>query len=674
VAAVAALALDPLDLTALEPAVQMTCVETMTRLLCSLELPLQFLVRRRRLVIAEGGAIAAGPVAAALDAAVRRHQAEMLDALPAFRSSVLAVMRRDDGDMAALHRQLAMASEMLRSAGLRPRAVPDAELARLAGSATGGATAEMEAEHVRCVAVPGGARCGLELERLPGRAVALGWAGAMLGAAAEFDAAIHLVPVDATAAHRAVERRLRNLTADRLLEIDRGRIGDARVDVGLEAAGSLRDRLARNEVRPLRLSIAIAARGATEAEAHHAAAVIRAAAAGSGLQLRHAHLRHAAALRSTEPRAEEAPGAKLVDSAAAATCLPLTETVCDDPAGYRLGVTRRSGVPVSVDVFDSSLHSNANLAVFASSGHGKSFTIGALVLEAATRGVGSLIVDPEGEYQRLMHAAGGQYLRLGSAGSGALNVFDAAPSAAEAIPVAVDLVNVLCGSVLGEVERARVDAALHDAVAAAAAGGGVPLLGDCVTALGHTAPRAATVLRRVCAGPLAAIFNRPSDIDLDSELCAISLRDLPHEFVPAATLLIAQWLWTRVRSQRRRRHIVLDEVGALCVHPPLRDLLVQLARRCRKYGASLVVATQNVEDLLRSEEGSVVATNCATVLLGGHRPAEAAQMERAFGLTDSQRRFVEHAPRGEFLLLAGRRRCEIRIDVPELHRSVLVPG
>jgi type IV secretory pathway VirB4 component len=85
-----------------------------------------------------------------------------------------------------------------------------------------------------------------------------------------------------------------------------------------------------------------------------------------------------------------------------------------------------------------------------------------------------------------------------------------------------------------------------------------------------------------------------------------------------------------------------------------------------------VVATQNVEDLLRSEEGSVVATNCATVLLGGHRAAEAAQMERAFGLTEHQRRFVEHAGRGEFLLLAGRRRCEIRVEVPELHRGILV--
>jgi type IV secretory pathway VirB4 component len=222
------------------------------------------------------------------------------------------------------------------------------------------------------------------------------------------------------------------------------------------------------------------------------------------------------------------------------------------------------------------------------------------------------------------------------------------------------------------VERARVDAALHDAVAAAA-GRRPVLLGDCVAALDGTAPRAAAVLRRVCSGSLGAVFNRPSDINLDSDLCAISLRELPHEFVPAATLLIAQWLWTRVRSERKRRHIVLDEVGALCVHPPLRELLVQLARRCRKYGASLVVATQNVEDLLRSEEGSVVATNCATVLLGGHRAAEALQMERAFGLTEAQRRFVEHAPRGEFLLLAGRRRCEIRIDVPDLHRSILVP-
>lgn len=659
----AAISLEALDLTALEPATQAACLDIVARLLCGLESSLQFLVRRRRVPPPQPAAApTTGPVAAALDGAMTRHQAELLVARPAFRSEVCAVLLRSDGDPDALRRELSMVVDSLRGCGIRSR--PE-------GRRRG--RPEQWREDPRGLTGIAGARCGLELERLPGRPVSLGWLQTLLAAPAVFDAAIHLTPMDPAVAHRAVERRLRALTADRLLELDRGRMADIAVDVGLEAAGALRDRLARNEVRPLRLSLTVVAHGDDAVSARHAAAVVRAAASAGGLRLRHAHLRHAAVLRSTRAGAPPADPGKLIDSTAAATCMPLTETVCEDAGGYRLGVSRRSGIPIAVDLFDVAHHSNANAAVFATSGHGKSFTLGALVLEAAARGIGSLIVDPEGEYQRLMHEVGGQYLHLGAAGGGALNVFDAAPTPEEAVPVAVDLVTVLCGGLLGEVERAHVDAAMHAVVSLAKHQRRTPLLGDCLAGLEQSAPRAATVIRRVCNGPLAAIFNAPSDIDLEGGLCAVSLRELPHEFVAPATLLIAQWLWTRVRGERRRRHIVLDEVGALCVHPPLRELLVQLARRCRKYGASLVVATQNVEDLLRSEEGSVVATNCATVLLGGHRAAEAARMEQAFGLTAAQRAFVEHAARGEFLLLAGRRRCEIRVDVPELHRSILVP-
>ena len=110
----------------------------------------------------------------------------------------------------------------------------------------------------------------------------------------------------------------------------------------------------------------------------------------------------------------------------------------------------------------------------------------------------------------------------------------------------------------------------------------------------------------------------------------------------------------------------------LCAHPPLRALLVQLARRCRKYRASLVVATQNVGDLLASEEGTVVATNPAIVLLGGHRGVETARMQHAFSLTDEQRRFLERTGRGEFLLCAGSRRLQLRVDAPALHHDLLV--
>jgi hypothetical protein len=179
------------------------------------------------------------------------------------------------------------------------------------------------------------------------------------------------------------------------------------------------------------------------------------------------------------------------------------------------------------------------------------------------------------------------------------------------------------------------------------------------------------VVQRFCTGALGELFDRETSVRLDRGVCGISLRDTPPEHVAAATLILARWLWRLVRDDPRRRHILFDEVGALCVHPPLRALLVQLARRCRKYSASLVVATQNAQDLLGSDEGAVVATNCAVVLLGGHRAAETSRMEQAFGLTEDQRRFLETAARGEFLLIAGERRVAIRIDVPPEHREIL---
>src|SRR5450759_1163282 len=120
-AAVAAIALEPLDLTALEPAAQVACADSMSRLLCALESPLQFVVRRRRAwPAAHASAHPRDRVAAGLDAAMSSHQAELLTTVPAFRSDVLAVVRRGDGDAAALSRQVEMVTDMLR--GEPPRA------------------------------------------------------------------------------------------------------------------------------------------------------------------------------------------------------------------------------------------------------------------------------------------------------------------------------------------------------------------------------------------------------------------------------------------------------------------------------------------------------------------------------------------------------------------------
>ena len=94
----------------------------------------------------------------------------------------------------------------------------------------------------------------------PGIPSSPGWLAPLLGVQAEVDIAIHLEPAPLGDALGRLNRRLRDFSAHRMLEVERGALGDVHVDIGLDAATALRERLARNLGRPLHLSVIATAR------------------------------------------------------------------------------------------------------------------------------------------------------------------------------------------------------------------------------------------------------------------------------------------------------------------------------------------------------------------------------------------------------------------------------
>jgi hypothetical protein len=659
-----------LDVEALESGRRATAIESFGRLCRTLDAPLQLIIRVRAVAPHLAGA-REGSAPGEREAAMRRHWEHRLRRRPAHARTVLVVVRSQRDD--TLDELVERASESLRAIGVSARRIGDAELALAVADGLRVDLAVPWKEHPDHLEIGNALIRGYALRRLPGHPVSAGWLVPLIRVATDCDIAVHLSPASLGYALSSIGRRLRDFSAHRMLEAERGVVGDAHVEVAIDSAFALRDRLARNLGRPLHMSVTACVRADDVDELRRAGDIMRAGFGAALARVEPTHFRHLEAFITTLPLGVDASaGAKLVESSSAATCFPWVDAGGADADGYRIGMTQRSGIPVRLDPFDTTRHTNANIAVLAASGHGKSFAIGAIVLEAAERGVDSVIIDPEGEYAPLVHQLGGACLELAPGSGTAVNVFDEAGNDVDAAATAVvGLAEVLCGGRLTEVERAHVDMAARAACEQAAREARMPVLSDCLPQLEHRAPLVATVVRRFCTGSLGGLFNHETTARLDRGVCSVSLRDLPDELVPAATLIVARWLWDLVRRRPVKRHIVFDEVGALCAHPPLRTLLVQLARRCRKHGASLVVATQNAQDLLSSDEGRVVATNSATVLLGGHCAAEAALMEQAFGLTLGQRRFLETAPRGEFLLLAGDRRVEITIEVPDLHRSIL---
>jgi Helicase HerA, central domain len=664
----AVIATSDLDIDALDPARRTAAVESFARLCRALDAPLQLLIRVR-----EPGPDLATPQPGphAREAAMRLHWSRRLQRNPAHTSTVLVVVR------CLRHHLLDELAEStrgaLRATGVSAERLRDEPLAAVVAEGLRLDVPVPWREYPDHLEIGRELIRGFALRRLPGHAVSAGWLAPLIRVGAACDIAVHLAPKSLGDALSSISRSLRNFSAHRLLEMERGALADAHVEVALDSAYALRDRLARNLGRPLHMSVTACVRAEELHELRRRGEAVRVAFAASLARVEPTHFRHLSAFVTTSPLGvDRLHNGKLVESGAASTCFPWVDTAGADPRGYRIGMKQRSGIPVRIDPFDSARHTNANIAVLAASGHGKSYLLGAMVLEAADHGVDSLVIDPEGEYRAVVQALGGAFVELAPGTEAAINVLDGGLDDVDgAAGATVELAAVLCGGRLSEVERAHVDAAARAACQRAAIRCRTPLLEDCVAELDAGVPQLATVLRRFCSGALGALFNRATTVQVEAGTCAISLRDLPDEHVAAATLVVARWVWSLVLRRTAPRHIVFDEVGALCAHAPLRTLLVQLARRCRKHGASLVVATQNAQDLLGSDEGRVVATNCATLLLGGHHAAEAALMATAFGLTERQRRFLETASRGEFLLLAGDRRAEIQVDVPDLHRSIL---
>lgn len=654
-----ALDIDTIDLEDVDIRQRLMSLRLFEEVLCGASCELQFVLHVRRLL--RPGMFPGGPAPAR---ALEAHWRRTLSDSPVYARRLIAVAHSED--TGAAHSAAAALRAWLAASGASSTPLTGDALTAVIREVTGGGQWREGARGIRSGRLHLRA---MRLARLPGAPVSAGWLAPLLRVEAECDISLRFCPEVTTRSVAMLGRRLRDLGAHRLHEADRGLVPDALVDTGYHAAEMLRRRLAGQDGRPLRLVLTALARGESPGALTVSSKAVEEALAATLSTVSSAHMEHGHVARLCLPVGASPPGAgKLVDSTAAATCIPLLNGTAGDSKGHVLGSDARSGLPIALNLFDASLHSNANVAVVGSSGQGKTFTLSALVIEARRQGVEAIVVDPEGEYQGLVERLGGRWIRLGHA-EAAINPFEV--DALESDPgwsTVTAVCSALCGG-LSDRERAQVERTA--AAVARTDSGTTPLMRDLAGALEEDCPRVAEVVSGLLEAPLAGLLGAPTSPHWDLPLIAVGHRDLREDLVPVTTLLLGRLLWQIVRCRPARRHVVVDEAGMLTGHPALRGLLTTLARRCRKYGSSLVVATQNIQDLLRSDDGTVVASNCATVLLGGHRRVEAELMQRTFGLTEAQRLAIETAPRGEFLLGTQRGRRRIRVEVPPEYEALI---
>jgi conjugal transfer ATP-binding protein TraC len=526
------------------------------------------------------------------------------------------------------------------------------------------------------------------------RTVVPGWLTPLLEFEHPIEVSFHVHPLETSSVVKLLSHKLVQLQSSRLVDLRSGRLADPEREVAFEDAERLRDALQRGEERVFSVSLYVLLRAASQRILDDLTRRVETTLDGMLAHSRVAILEQERALRACLPAAsDELLAYRNLDTSSLATTFPFTSSSLSMERGVLYGVATRSQSPVIVDPFDASLE-NANMAVFAMAGAGKSYFVKLMALRNLLAGVDFLVIDPENEYGGVCTAADGQFIRLASTSAHHLNPFDLPPDAsaaaegvdalAEQVTAIVGLLNVMLserGSSLTSFERSIIDRAAYDAYAAvgitsdpATHARPAPLLADLQTALqafdNEVAAGLAARLRRYVNGSLAGgLFAGPTNVALNRRLVVFNIQMLEEELRPVAMHLIANFVWNRVRRDRRPRLLVIDEAWSLLRYTEGGDFVSGMARRARKYYLGLVTITQDVADFVRSEHGRAVLVNAAAKLLLKQDATTIDAVAAAFQLTSEERQYLLGANKGEGLLFARGARLPLTIEAsPAEHR------
>lgn len=526
------------------------------------------------------------------------------------------------------------------------------------------------------------------------RTVAAGWLRPLLEFDHPIEVSLHVDPLETSTIVKMLSHKLVQLQSSRMVDTRSGRLADPEREVAFEDAERLRDALQRGEEHVFSVSLYVLLRAASQRELDDLTRRVETTLDGMLAHSRVAVLEQERGFRTCLPSGrDELLMARNLDTSSLATTFPFTSSSLSMERGVLYGVASRSKSPVIVDPFDPSLE-NANLAVFAMAGAGKSYFVKLMALRNLLSGVDFLVVDPENEYGALCQAAGGQLIRLAGASAHHLNPFDLPPPEsahgeaidvlAEQVTAVVGLLNVMLserGTNLTSYERSTLDRAIYQAYSGAGINGDpathsrpAPLLTNLHAALetigDDVSAGLASRLRRYVRGSLAGgLFAGPTNVELNRRLVVFNIQMLEDELRPVAMHLIANFVWNQVRRERRPRLLVIDEAWSLLRFAEGGEFVSGMARRARKYYLGLVTITQDVADFVRSEHGRAVLINAAMKLLLKQDATTVDAVSEAFQLTPEERQYLLGANKGEGLLFARGARLPLSIEAsPAEHR------
>lgn len=510
------------------------------------------------------------------------------------------------------------------------------------------------------------------------RFISSGWFSPIINLSEMMDISIFAHPMDTGLALRNLRKKVAQVEAEINEKQDKGIVRDPMLETAYEDIESLRDSLQQAREKLFQVAIYITIYGEDLKNLSKLENALESLLDSKLVYIKPALFRQIEGFNSVLPIGKDELAINTpLNSGPSSSLFPFVSPDLTSDKGILFGLNMHNN---GLIIFDRFSLENANTVVFAKSGSGKSYASKLEILRSLMVGTNVIVIDPENEYQNLANSIGGSYFKISLTSQNHVNPFDIPiiPEGDEPADVFKSHVLNLSGLLklmLKEIS-AEEDAILDRVIIETYASRDItaenfgtikelnpPLLEDLQVVLENTegGESMGKRLEKFTRGSYAGFTNAPTNIDIKNRLIVFSIRDLEEELRPIAMYIVLNFVWNLVRSELKRRLLVVDEAWWMMKYKDSASFLFGLVKRARKYYLGVTTITQDVEDFLKSEYGKPIVTNSSIQLLLKQSPSSIDAVTQAFDLTGGEQSLLLEAGVGEGLFFAGLKHVAIKI-------------
>lgn len=509
------------------------------------------------------------------------------------------------------------------------------------------------------------------------RYISIGWSSPILNLNLTMDVSMFFYPVEAQIILKQLKKKVGALQAQISADTEKGAPRDPMRETALRDVEQLRDDLTQGIEHFFQFAFYITLYAASKEELDRVTEDIHNIFGSKLIHSKHVLYQSEQGFNSTVPLGiDELVISFNMNSSPIAASFPFISTELTSDNGILYGINKHNN---SLILFDRFSLQNANMVVFATSGAGKSYAVKLEILRSLMMGIDIIVIDPEMEYDHLAEAVGGTYINISLASESKVNPFDLPRpvgqqiSTEDVIRSAVitlkGLLRIMLGSVTAT-EDSILDRALIETYAKKDITGlsdlstvEPPIMQDLLDVLeGMEGAETLTIkLQKYTDGTFSGLFNAPTNVNMNNQLVVFSVRDLEDELRPMAIYTLINYIWNIVRSERKKRILVVDEAWWLMLHEDSAKFMYALVKRCRKYYLGVTTITQDVNDFLRSPYGQAIVNNSALQMLLRQAPSAVDMIQKTFMLTEGEKYLLLDSGVGQGIFFAGNRHAAIQI-------------